>query len=192
MPAIRSTLTAVILLTASIRLAAQDAQGPETRIPMTPDRWTTIHDTAPGAAEEDPQFEKRFGRPSLLLPDGFAYANGVDFKNGTLDADVAVYPNSAFFGVAFHVQSPDKYELVFFRPGSTTETVQYTPSFMNMNEWRLFSGPEYTASPPIPQDQWVHVRIVVKGLVASVYLDRDPAPVIEVHDLTLGSVGGAV
>ncbi len=32
----------------------------------------------------------------------------------------------------------------------------------------------------------------MKGLVASVYLDRDPTPVIEVHDLTLGSVGGTV
>ncbi len=151
MPAIRTAITAIVLLTGPPALPLRTRRqlrkcGSSNDARIRP----PSHDTAPCAAEEDLSSRKRFGRPSLLLPDGFCICQRRgDFKTARLQIRRRYsrsYPNSAFFGVAFHVQSPDKYELVFFRPGSTTETVQYAPSFMNMNEWRLFSGPEYTAS----------------------------------------------
>jgi len=126
------------------------------------------------------------------MPDGFAFASGVELRNGTVEADVAAYPDGAFFGVAFHVQSPDQYEVIFFRPGATRESVQYSPSFLNMNAWQLFSGPEYTAAPKFPLNQWVHLRIVVRGLVASFFLDTASSPTIEVHDLAQGSISGTI
>jgi hypothetical protein len=52
--------------------------------------------------------------------------------------------------------------------------------------------PEYAGSPDFPQEQWVHLRIVVKGLVASIYVDTATTPTLEVHDLALGSVGGTI
>jgi hypothetical protein len=70
--------------------------------------------------------------------------------------------------------------------------LQYTPSFYDMNAWQFFPVPDYAGSPDFPQGQWAHVRIVVKGLVASIYVDTATAPTLEVHDLALGAAGGTI
>jgi hypothetical protein len=44
------------------------------------------------------RFETHLGRSSLFMPDGFAFASGVALRNGSIDADVATYPEGAFVG----------------------------------------------------------------------------------------------
>ena len=185
---------AVICLAAVPCLAQDDASGDAVAVPLTPDRWTFTQLYRRDATKDTaPRFETHLGRPSLFLPGGFALASGVSFQNGTLEADVAAYPDGNFFGLAFHVANPpDQYEIVFFRPHSTDDVVQYAPSFFHMNAWQFFPAPDYASSLDFPQDRWVHVRIVIKGLIASVYLDTASTPTIEVHDLTLGSVAGSI
>jgi hypothetical protein len=171
------------------RAAAQDVT-----VPLTPDRWTSYtlfeRDKLP---DNSVRFATHLGRPSLLVRSGFAYASGVNFRNGTIDADVATYDSGGFYGIGFHVGDPhERYEIVFFRPPHFDPTLQYTPSFYDMNAWQFFPVPDYAGSPDFPQGQWAHVRIVVKGLVASIYLDTATTPTLEVHDLALGSVGGTI
>ena len=185
---------AVAVMAAAPCLAQDGASSDAIAVPLTPDRWTFTQLYRRNAAKDTvPRFGSHLGRPSLFLPRGFAMASGVNLQNGTLEADVAAYPDGHFFGVAFHVATPpDQYEIVFFRPHSTDDVVQYAPSFFHMNAWQFFPAPDYVASPEFPQDRWVHVRIVIKGLIASVYLDTASTPTIEVHDLTLGSVAGTI
>jgi hypothetical protein len=163
-------------------------------VPLTPERWAFQRLYRRDRTDDtNPRFESHLGRPSLFLPNGFALANGVTLRNGTLEADVAAYEGGAFFGLAFHVATPpDRYEIVFFRPHAPDGTVQYAPSFYHMNAWQFFSTPDYLASLAFPQDRWVHLRVVIKGLVASVYLDTASTPTIQIHDLTLGSVAGSI
>ena len=171
-----------------VQAAAQDIA-----VPITPDRWTTQQLYARDKISDTARFETYLGRPSLLVPSGFAFARDVDLRSGTLEADLATYDRARFFGLAFHVASPpDQYEIVFFRPPGADPTLQYTPSFTHMNAWQLFPYPDYATSVPFPQQQWVHVRIVIKGLVASIFVDTATTPSLEVHDLALGSVGGTI
>src|SRR5262249_39082178 len=108
-------------------LAAAPAAAQDVDVPLEPDNWTSqtlFHrDKACGAAA---RFETHLGRPSLVVPSGFAWAKGVDFRNGTLEADIATYDSGGFYGLAFHVANPDKYEIVFWRPPGFDPTIQYT------------------------------------------------------------------
>lgn len=186
------TATGWILAVAPLCGAQSAASGDAIAVPMTPDRWT-IQQTHPGDSRPDSsRFESHLGRTGLYLPDGFAFANGVAFQNGTIEADVATVPNGAFFGLAFHVASPDQFEVFFFRAHVPDATLQYTPSFFHMNAWQFFPAPAYAGAPDLPQDRWVHVRVTVKGLVASLYLDTATTPTLEVHDLALGSLTGTI
>jgi hypothetical protein len=179
----------ILVCLLAARAAAQDVT-----VPLTPDRWASYTlfegDRLP---DKGVKFEAHLGRPSLLVTSGFAYASGVDFHNGTLDADIATYEGGGFYGIGFHVGNPrERYEIVFFRPPHLDPTLQYTPSFYDMNAWQFYPVPDYAGSPDFPQAQWVHLRIVVKGLAASIYLDTATTPTLEVHDLALGSVGGTI
>ena len=73
---------------------------------------------------------------------------------------------------------------IFFRPGAsgTDQAVQYTPGLNGANAWQIYTGPGYTAVAEIPRKQWIHVRIVVAGLVAKLYLNNSPEPVLTVPD----------
>jgi hypothetical protein len=180
----------VIALAARSTLAQSPAE--VGTVPLVPDRWTVQKNHSPGHSPDSVRFADHLGRPSLILQDGFAFASGVDLQNGTLEADVATAPGGQFFGLGFHVQSVDKYEIIFFRPTTRDGTIQYTPSFFNTNVWQFYPGPEYTASLDFPVGQWVHVRLVIKGLDAAFYVDTATTPTILVHDLALGTTGGSV
>lgn len=164
--------------------------GQSIEVPITPDHWG-IQADPPRTPDDTARYEAHLGHASLLLPGGFAWAKGVELRNGTIEADVATAPKGAFFGVAFHVTSPDQFENIFFRPGSSG-TVQYSPSWFNMNAWQFYPGSEYTAEPDFPADRWVHVRIIIKGLQATVYFDTATAPVMVVKNLAQGGTSGTI
>src|SRR5262249_22105748 len=141
---------------------ATQAAAQDITVPLTPDHWTSYtlfdRDKLP---DKSVKFETHLGRPSLLVKSGFASASGVDLRNGTIEADVATYDSGGFYGIGFHVQNPhERYEIVFFRPPHADPTLQYTPSFYDMNAWQFYPTPEYAGSPDFPQNQWAHVRIV--------------------------------
>jgi hypothetical protein len=182
-----------LLLGALACLSASVATAQDISIPLTPDRWSTQVLFQRDKKDTLVHYETHLGRPSLLVSSGFAWAQGIDFKNGTLEADIATYDGGGFYGLAFHVPNPpDRYEIVFFRPPHFDPTLQYTASFYQMNAWQFYPPPDYANSPDVPQGQWVHLRIVIKGLVAQIYVDTATTPTLEVHDLTLGSVGGTI
>jgi len=134
------------------------------------------------------------GRPSFHLARGLVYARNVEFENGTIDVDMAADDATRFVGVAFRVKSDDEYEAIFFRPGNsgTTQAVQYTPGFKGANVWQIYTGPGYTAAAEIPRNQWIHLRIVVTGLVAKLYLNQATEPALVVPDLKLGPAKGSI
>ncbi len=134
------------------------------------------------------------GRRCLRVSKGLLYARGVDFQNGTIDVDMAPAANGRFLGVAFRVQSEDAYEVIFFRPGASgsTQAIQYTPALLGANAWQIYTGSGYTAAANIPRSQWIHVRIVVAGRVARLFLDNAAEPALVVPDLKLGHARGSI
>jgi len=190
-----SFFPASVLLLASVTATGQ---GRSVSIPLDPDRWVFSQKNFKLAQEEDASHNgevvDHLGRRSLRVSKGLAYVRGVDFRDGILDVDMAAGANGRFLGIAFRVQSDDDYEVVFFRPGAsgTTQAIQYTPGLLGANAWQLYTGPGYTAEATIPRNKWIHVRIVVRGLNAKLFLDHADQPSLVVPDLKLGYTRGSV
>jgi hypothetical protein len=63
------------------------------------------------------------------------------------------------------------------------DALQYTPIFNGSEAWQLYSGDGYTAPAELPANRWLHVRLVVEGYAARVYVDRAAEPQLTVKDL---------
>jgi hypothetical protein len=167
-------------------------------VPVTPDRWVISDrneriNPAKSLANNGKTVEF-LGRSSLSMAKGFAYVRDLDLRNGTIDADLAMDPNGNFVGLAFRVKSDDEYEMFFFRPGASgsIQAIQYTPGLLGANAWQLYNFPKYVARGTIPDDRWFHVRVVLAGLSAKLYLDNAAEPALVVSDLKLGDSSGSI
>lgn len=173
-------LSAGILLTQSIRV-----QSSPTTIPLTPDHWT---------ATDSLRFTEYLGRPSLYINRGVALANGVELRDGTLEYDMVVPRGGNFMGAVFHATGPENSEVIFFRPGQsgTMESVQYAPALNGVAAaWQIYHGEGANAAVALAFDQWLHVRIEIAGVTASLYLNDDTTPVLVVPRLA-GVAGASV
>jgi len=176
-----------------------NARAQSVSVPLTKDAWVVSQKHFKLEQDEDAsrngEIAEFQGRRSLRVSKGLFYARGVEFRNGTIEVDMAPGANGRFLGVAFRVQSENDYEMIFFRPRSsgTTQAIQYTPSLLGANAWQIYTGPGYTAAANVPRNQWIHVRMVVSGVVAKLFLDRAEEPSLVVPDLKLvdrrGSIG---
>ena len=167
-------------------------------VPLEPDRW--VVDV--GNFKLDPtdrdlhngEIVEFRGRRCMRVSKGLFRARDVDFRDGTIEADIAFAANGVFFGIAFRVESADQYEVIFFRPGAsgTTQAIQYTPGLLGANVWQIYTGPGYTAEARIPREKWIHVRIVVRGPEARLFLDGAAEPAIVVPELRLRNGHGSI
>jgi hypothetical protein len=143
------------------------------------------------------------GRPSTFVAEGIEFAQGPSFGDGTIEFDIAMHAHVSFAGIAFRAASADDYELIYLRPHLSREpgALQYTPAFHGFLGWQLYSGDGYTATAELPVDRWVHVKLVVSGYAARLFLDGATAPQLTVTSLKRpwargkvgfwGSFGGA-
>ncbi|AHG93354.1 hypothetical protein J421_5819 (plasmid) [Gemmatirosa kalamazoonensis] len=117
------------------------------------------------------------GRAALLLRDGAAWLTRSRFLNGTIEFDVAFGDGPAFPGVAFRAASRTDYELFYMRAGSNgrPDATQYTPVLHGLYGWQIYTGPAYDAAVRWTFDRWMHVKLVVAGTRAEVFVDSDTA-----------------
>lgn len=125
----------------------------------------------------------------------------VDFHDGVIEADVKgeIAPDApefarGFAGFAFRIAN-DQFEKIYLRPANgVTEdmvrrnhSVQYAafPEF-RFDRLRRESPERYETAADIAPGRWVHMRIVVKGASARLFLDHRPIPTLVVPDLKLG------
>lgn len=179
------------LCTASVRAQSID-------VPLTPDHL--IHSQVNFKIPElqppvhNAETVEFLGRSAFHLARGLVYTPGLEFSNGAIDVDMAADDDGRFVGLAFRVESEDEYEAIFFRPrnSGTTQAIQYTPGIKGANLWQIYTGPSYTASAEIPRNQWIHVRVVVTGLVAKLFLNNSSEPTLVVPDLKRGNSKGSL
>jgi hypothetical protein len=131
------------------------------------------------------------------------------FHNGTITLDVSGAPlktagESArgFIGIAFHVQSDaSHYECIYIRPTNgraedqlrRNHSTQYT-SFPDW-PWERLRGETpgvYESYADIVPGEWTHLRIVVHGKDASLYVGNATQPTLLIHDLKLGDTQGSI
>jgi hypothetical protein len=115
------------------------------------------------------------GRSALLLRNGTAWLKGSRFENGSIEFDVAFANGLSFPGIAFRAVSRTDYELLYMRASlsGTPHATQYTPVLHSLYGWQIYTGPAFEASPQWTFDRWMHVKLVVSGTRAELYVDSD-------------------
>jgi hypothetical protein len=139
-------------------------------------------------------FSQHGQRNVLKLTRGIVWVKDVVMGDGTLEVDIAASHNFAFAGLVFRGQKETATaEQVYLRmhKSSQPDALQYAPYFNNESSWQLY--PELQAKVVIPQNGWIHLKIVLKGSSAFVFVDTATAPALTVHHLrtenTPGSIG---
>ena len=149
--------------------------------------------------QTDPGFVP--GGPLVIL-------NNVHFRNGEIDVDVAGAPAKGadesargFIGVAFRVQSESRFEIIYLRPTNSHADDQlrrnHTTQYSSDPDWpwdrlRKESPGVYESWVDMETGEWTHMRIVVHGTDASLFVNNARNPCLIVHDLKLGDVEGSV
>ena len=154
----------------SLLLASQPA-------PFTAAQWQIL--------DPDGQPMTYLGQPSLFLDNGVALLRDSSFGDGTIEFDIALHGHASFAGLVFRAADGNNAELVYVRPQRSRQwdALQYTPVFDGSEGWQLYSGEGYTAVAELPLNRWVHVRLVVSGYTARLFVDGAAEPQLVVTDL---------
>jgi hypothetical protein len=137
--------------------------------------------------------------------EGVAYLPGVNFANGTIELDVRGkdVPQHSFVGVAFHGTDGTTYEAIYFRPfnfrtedpARRVRAVQYVsqPTYPWQRLRSEHPGVYEQPVKPVPDPNgWFHVRVVVAGVTARVFVSDATEPslvVTRLSERTTGWVG---
>lgn len=110
-------------------------------------------------------------------------------RDGVVDVDIATPAPKGFFGIQFRI-SPEEpnAEFVYLRQHKSglPDAIQYTPVLNTGLNWQLYNGPGFTAALDIPRDEWFHLRLVVAGAQAKLYVKDMATPALVMHDLKSG------
>ena len=125
------------------------------------------------------------GKETIAFETGSAARRDVRFQDGTVDFDVQLTRRRSFVYLKFRMASPEEHEEIYLRPhkSSLPDAIQYAPVFDGQSAWQLFHGPGGTAPVAFEPGAWTHVRLVVKGSQAVVFVNDLARPAMIVPRL---------
>ncbi|WP_321472169.1 hypothetical protein [uncultured Paludibaculum sp.] len=153
-------------------------------IPMEPARWQL----------EAGEFLQHKGVPALRIPTpSKAVLKDLVFRDGTIEFDME--PGSyGGPGVGFRRAGPGEFEYFYLRPGAkgpgAGDACQYAPFIKNVLIWDLL--PRFQGPAPFRLNDWNHVRIVVSGARARIYVNQAARPVLDIGRLEGSSSQGGI
>ena len=206
---------ALLLWSAGHISGAQEPHGTDAAVPAS--QTFALTDTRdlvvePGVKAEAVEYR---GRKAVRLTReavdeaALALVNGTQFRDGTIEVDIATKVNAppgvrrpGFAGIAFRVGSdPSHYELFYLRPGNSgsedqamrNHSVQYVsaPGFgweKLRRQWPFI----YESYADLQLDEWVKVKIDVRGRKARLYVNGSEKPSLVVDGLKGEDLQGPV
>ena len=122
--------------------------------------------------------ENYHGHDAIYLKQGFATLKDTDFLNGTIEFDIYLTERRSFPGIRFRAYDDSNMESFYFRPhqSGNPDANQATPVMNGLSGWQLYFGPTYSFAYDYNFDAWTHVRIVVNGDRAQIFLDDADKP----------------
>lgn len=134
------------------------------------------------------------GRRCLALEDDVVTLKDFEMTDGVIDLDMAGTGARGFYNIFFRTQANGDGESVYLRPHKTglDDAQQYSPLFQSAGAWQIYNGPGFTAAVDIPRDVWFHVRLVIAGAQAKLYISGMAEPSLVMNDLKSGMRNGGV
>ena len=175
------------LLTLSLILFVAPAVAAQSQtIPFDSSRWEI-------KAKEN-RFEDHLGRKSLYLQGGLAAVKDSRFTDGVIEFDMAFSDERGFMGAVWRLQDFENYEEFYLRPhqSGNPDANQYQPVFNGVAAWQLYYGERYSTPVKYGFNQWLHIRIVVSGRQANIYIKDMDTPAVFVDELKRETKEGRV
>jgi hypothetical protein len=135
------------------------------------------------------------GRKCLSLAGGAATLKDLELRDGVIDVDIATPAKRGFFGIQFRIANGGSdAEWVYLRPHKSglPDALQYTPVLHTGLNWQLYNGPGFTGALDIPKAVWFHMRLVIEGAQAKLFVNDMAKPALMMHDLKSGVQQGLV
>ena len=150
--------------------------------------------------------------PAMTMADEPTYVKlkGTDFKDGTIEVSVLsrllpTAPETArgFIGIAFRaIGDNSKFECIYVRPTNgrandqvrRNHSIQYFsyPDF-KFDRLRKEAPERYESYADMGLNEWIKMKIVVKGTEAKLFLNNNKEPALIVNDLKHGAdLSGAI
>ncbi|MCP4548119.1 MAG: hypothetical protein GY835_16770 [bacterium] len=125
---------------------------------------------------------EHLGRKCLI---GSAYMPNINFENGIIEFDIAVTGARSYPGISIRGTSQLDYEHFYIRPHlhNLPDGLQYTSNFGGASGWQLYNGAGYSATIPIPHDEWIHIRLEILGKRARIFYGEGDTPDLVINDL---------
>ncbi len=178
------------VLAVTLLVGSAAPSGAAETLTLAPDspRWDLV-----GRAERT----DHLGRRCLELNGGAAVVKHFEMRDGVIDVDVDVAGTvvRGFVGLQFRIATDgENGEWVYLRPHKSglPDAMQYTPVLNDGANWQIYSGPGFTGAVDVPRDVWFHVRLVVTGAQAKLYVRDMDAPALVMDDLKSGVERGQV
>ncbi|MEI2274459.1 DUF1080 domain-containing protein [Sphingobacterium sp. ML3W] len=144
--------------------------------------------------------------PKVLADDEATYVriNDLDFKDGVIEVKVLsrLLPDApaharGFIGLAFRInENNSRFESIYLRPTNSiaddqlrrNRTIQYFsyPNF-KFTDSRATAPGQYESYAPIPPNEWIKLKIEVKGKTAKLFINDAKLPNLIVNDLKMGA-----
>ena len=129
------------------------------------------------------------GRKCLLLDGGAAILKDFEMRDAVIDVDVATPAVRGFFGFQFRLADEGANgEWVYLRQHKSgyPDAMQYTPILNTGANWQIYNGEGFTGNVDIPKGEWFHLRLVVTGAQAKLYVKDMEKPALVMDDLKSG------
>lgn len=134
------------------------------------------------------------GRQSFRIGTGRAVKRDVSLLDGTIEFDLAVTDDRSFVYVQFRMESDREYESIYFRPhkSGAPDAVQYSPVYKGSSNWQLYHKEGFTAAVDLPDATWIHVRLVLNGPRAALFVGDSSKPQMVISRLARDPKAGYV
>ena len=178
-------LTSALLLVVGAGWA-QDTQ--TVSVPPDSPRW----DLQVGKEARVSEF---LGRKCILLDGGAAILKDFEMRDAVIDVDVATPAIRGFFGIDIRLDKDNaNYEEIYLRQHESglPDAMQYTPVLNTGRNWQIYNGPGFTSKVDIPKNVWFHLRLVVTGAQAKLFVKDMEKPALVMDDLKSGVQKGGV
>ncbi len=138
------------------------------------------------------KLERYDGRDVLSVENGFAYRRDVRLQDGTVDFEVQVTRRRSFVYLMFRMAGDREYEDLYLRPhkSSLPDAIQYAPVYQGASAWQLYHGPGATAAVGFQPGAWTHVRLVLSGEKAAVFVGDLGKPALVIPRLARPAAPG--
>lgn len=156
-----------------------------TAVPLDPAHWDIR------AREVTPEQYK--GVQCLKVIDGAAYLKD-QFESGIVEFDMCFDKDRCFPGLVFRQTDDRNFDFLYFRPhqSGNPDAIQYCPIYNGDDTWQLFTGTGYTAQVDYTSGEWMHVKVIISGSRAALYLNHQDSPTLYIYDLQRPAAPGVL